>query len=232
AELEGVEGVPARRLAETRQLGASELEPEPALEELVERKGSERAEPQAHEPTGREQALAVERLGDSMPLPDGHEQPDRLRAEPPQRELERSRRGGVEPLGVVERDEERAPLGHDAKHVEHREPDRMAVWRSIPRLGDQEGDLERAPPRRKQRRSGLLEHGAEELRKTGEGKGRLRLDPAAGQDPAEAFLGFVDAGLPEDRLADPRLAREDERPRAALDAGEESSHRRELSVAA
>ena len=59
----------------------------------------------------------------------------------------------------------------------------------------------------------------------------LGLDPAAGQDTATALLCLLDARLPEDRLADPRLAGEDECGRASFDLGDESSDRAELLFA-
>ncbi len=52
------------------------------------------------------------------------------------------------------------------------------------------------------------------------------------QDAAEPLLGFLDTCLPEDRLADPSLAGEDERCRALLDASQKRLDRAELVLAA
>ena len=52
------------------------------------------------------------------------------------------------------------------------------------------------------------------------------------QDAAEPLLGLLDTGLPQDRLADPRLAGEDERGRSTLDTREERLDRAELRFAA
>ena len=89
--------------------------------------------------------------------PERRQHPDRLVAQAAQRQLEHAERGRVEPLRVVERDEHRAALGERAQNVEHGQPDRVRIRRSVARLHDQERDLQRPPPRRKERADHLVE---------------------------------------------------------------------------
>ena len=107
----------------------------------------------------------------------------------------------------------------------------MRIRRHLARLGEQQRDLERPPSRGRERGPCFLEHAAEQIGEPGEGERRLGLDTVAGQHPAETLAGILDARLPEDRLADPRLAGEDERARTILDSREERLDRAELLVA-
>jgi len=76
----------------------------------------------------------------------------------------------------------------------------------------------------------LLEHVAQQLREPRERQRGFRLDTAARQDGGSA-TSLSDACLPQDRLADARLAGEEERGRTLLDASEECLDRAELFLA-
>ena len=51
----------------------------------------------------------------------------------------------VEPLEVVDRDQDGPSLREQAKRVEKCQPDRVRIGRLLSRLGDEEGHLEGAP---------------------------------------------------------------------------------------
>ena len=57
----------------------------------------------------------------------------------------------------------------------------------------------------------LVERRAEQVGESRERERRLRLDAPGGEHLTKAILRLLDTGLPEGRLADPRLAVEDER---------------------
>ncbi len=61
--------------------------------------------------------------------------------------------------------------------------------------------------------------------------GRLGLGPAADKHAADAAAGLAHARVPEDRLADSRLAGEEEGARSFLDPGEERLEQVELVLA-
>ena len=107
----------------------------------------------------------------------------------------------------------------------------MRIRRSLARLDKQKRNLERSPPRRKQRICDLIEDRRKQLRQPGEGQRRLRFDPAARQHVGVTPACLVDARLPENRLADPRLAGEHERGRAPFDVGQKRLDSCEFVVA-
>ena len=73
------------------------------------------------------------------------------------------------------------------QHVQHRKPDRVRIRRRLTRLDEQQRDLERAEPRRRERRPDLVEHVAQQLREPGERERRLGLDTPADQHPVETL---------------------------------------------
>ena len=97
-------------------------------------------------------------------------------------------------------------------------------------LRQQERDRKRAPPWSSKRQRDLIEDRTNDFRQGRERQRRLRLRAPAGENTADAPFGLRDARLPEKRLANPRLTRKDERPRAAPDAIKERTDRRQLLV--
>jgi hypothetical protein len=98
-------------------------------------------------------------------------------------------------------------------------------------LGEEKGNLERAAPWCDQRRSDLVEAAREQLRQRSEGERGLGLDAATGQNARESRSSLLDALLPQDRLADPRLPGEDKRRRRLLSLGQKRLDRVKLLVA-
>ncbi len=78
--------------------------------------------------------------------PHRREQADALVTQAPERDLQHAGRRRVEPLEVVEREDDRLPLGEHAEDVEHGQSDGSRVRSNLPGLCQEERDLERAPP--------------------------------------------------------------------------------------
>ena len=110
AELEREERVARRCLLDAGELRPRQLEPEPLLEQMVERAQAERAE---REPLSRSSGKARSSSNGAATLrrlPQRRQQTDALVAQTAESDLEHAGRGRVEPLDVVERDEDRALL--------------------------------------------------------------------------------------------------------------------------
>jgi hypothetical protein len=107
----------------------------------------------------------------------------------------------------------------------------VRIRRPRTRLGQQERHLDRAAARGRERWPNFLEHVPEQLREPGERERSFRLGPPGDEHASDSLPRLLHAGFPEDRLADPRLAGEDQRGRALLDVAQKRLDRRELSVA-
>ena len=105
-QLQREERVPARPLVDAEQRLAREGPAEPVAQEPMERADAERSHRQPLDALRAERLLESRRLR-SVDEPPGEQQEHAARGEPSQRERERARRGGVEPLDVVDRDEKR-----------------------------------------------------------------------------------------------------------------------------
>ena len=213
AQLERKERVARGRLLHAGELGPCQLEPQPLLEQVPHGGERQRADGQPLEPLVRERALELDRARKVRSQPQSGQEHDRLVSETPERDLERARRRWVEPLDIVEGDEDRRLLGQGTKNVQHRKPDCVRIGRRLAGLHEQQRHLERPPPGRRERRPDLAEHVAEQFRETGERERGLGLDSPAGQHGAEPAASVLDARLPEHGLADSRLSREEKRAR-------------------
>ena len=112
----------------------------------MQRADAERAERQPRQPAFRERALELEHL-DTLSVAHRREHADSLAPQAPQRDLKRGGGRGVEPLQVVDGNQQRAPLLELAQRVEDREPDRVRLRRIVLRLGQEQRDLERSAAR-------------------------------------------------------------------------------------
>src|SRR5919204_2130274 len=72
---------------------------------------------------------------------------DRARVEPPQGEPERTRRRRVEPLDVVDGDQNRSAVAQKLQPIVHGDGKRPAIDGIARRLLPEQRDLKRAPPR-------------------------------------------------------------------------------------
>ena len=137
-ELQRVQRVALRRARDPLQRGPSEREGEAAADHLVQLAGVERAEPQ---PLDLERMVERERVGRRLAVDaDRGDDADRPLPDPAQREGERARRRAVEPLHVIQREDQRRGLGEQRRH---RGADRAAVRRRSARALAQQRDVER-----------------------------------------------------------------------------------------
>jgi hypothetical protein len=198
-QLERVERVAARHLVDAH-------EPRPrdrldrAVEHVAQLVDAERAEVDRLEPPRRDGAGELERVAAACPGRRQHA--DRLRVEAPEREAERPRRAGVEPLEVVDRDDDRAARDELAQRVEGRAPARDRVVLGAERGCVEAGRLEQVGERDEVERHLLL-------------RGPREDDLDARRTAAR------DRVVPELGLADPRLAADGQRTDAVRQRGRE-----------
>ncbi len=95
------------------------------------------------------------------------EKQNRFVEQPSYGELESGRRGRVEPLHVVDRNQQWLGLCERAQAGQNRDANRPRIRRPPPGLGKQERYLERAAPWRRHRRQHLVEHAVEQVAETG-----------------------------------------------------------------
>ena len=178
---------------------------EPVVQEAVQRADAERPDRQPPD------ALLLERLFElrrprAFPEPPREQHEHAVGLDPSQREREHGRRGRVEPLDVVDGDHERPALAQELQHVAHRHGERAVVDDAARPVFEQERLLERAPPRRRQRRKDVCQRALEEIGQPQAGKAALGLGGPRREEQVPALPRVLDAGSPQRRLADPRLA--------------------------
>jgi hypothetical protein len=120
------ERIPAGHLVDAEQCLAGEGSAEPAKQEPVNRADAERPHTQPLDP------FRIERPLESRPPrpvdePSSEQQTHVAARQSSQRERERARRGWVEPLDVVDRDQNRFALAQQVQHVAHRDGQRAGI---------------------------------------------------------------------------------------------------------
>jgi hypothetical protein len=157
------------------------------------------------------------------------EQEDRLLLHPPGDEGKGVLARAVEPVGVVDQHQEPRLGRRLADQLVGREGDVEAVGLEVVALP--EGGFER-PPARVRQPLGVVEHGGQQLVQPGEGEFDLRLDPDRGEHPRAALLGGLPRPGQQRRLADPRIAEDDQRATALAQRREGGVEPGDLVVAA
>ena len=229
-ELERVEGVPARHLLHTKEGRARERSCQVCLEKLVDGAEAQRTDVQPFHPIGTDRPLEVRRLR-TFARATGEQKEDRPFIQPPQRESKCARRGRIEPLAVVDR-ENNWPLG--SENLE-RAPDRDTERARIEVFGillEEECYLECTAPGCRQRRQHALENAFEQVAEAGVGQPPLGFCRPRRQDAEPSCARSLEPGEPERRLPDARLTLEHERQRPFHDTIEKRVYRRELSLPA
>src|SRR5207302_10185618 len=177
------------------------------------------AEAQYREPKpfhGSRPAIERERERERVVLPlrpSCQQEADLGFTEPPEHELERALGVGVEPLDVVDREQQRHCRSEQAQHAENRDRNSAAVGRSLPRLLEEQSGAERAALRLWQLVDHLPDGVTEQIALRGERKLRLALGRACRQDAVTSRLRLTDGLAQQDRLPDPRLPVDHERSR-------------------
>ncbi len=202
------------------------------------------AEPLSHQPVHRPQAERT----DPQPLEAivGHEvdagrlavrddatgekQSHVLRVQPANGERQRVGGRAVEPLDVVDGDDHFALPCEGSERAERRNPRRQRPRRLTLRVLQQQRNLERAAPRRRQQREQVGEHALEQVTEAGVREAALCLRGTGGEHTYATSRRGVDACEPERRLADPRRALDEKRSQTCARRGEELVERGELFV--
>jgi hypothetical protein len=131
---------------------------------------------------------------------------DWLAVEPPERECECGARRGVQPLHVVDRNDDQTGCCDLAQHVEDREGERARLD-ALLTLFEQERDPQRVPPRRNEPTYDVV-HVGKQIAEGCETKARLRLGRPRDEHTVTSAPSLLDRCLPQRRLSDPRLALE------------------------
>ena len=213
-QLERVERVSARGLVQPEQGRPRHPPRQQRVKDLMRRADAERPDRQPLDPIGGECVLDVRAVLSRPARPD---QRDADVVRPAESEAERGRRGRIEPLEVVDGEHE-AFLCERLDRAADRDTERALVDRPPVGVLDEQRHFESAAPRRGQRRQHLVEDPVEKIAEARVGHRPLRLGGARNEYPQAAFACLIDRGPPQRRLADPGLALQRERHRAALPA--------------
>ncbi len=210
ADLEGEQRVSQGGVVDPAKQMVREAEPEPFGEEVS--RGAE-----AH--GADEQVLGVsvgERLlqGRGASWAPRAEERDRLLIDASHGVRQRLLRGSVEPLDVVDREEQRISGRERAQRGQHAERDQVRLRRAR-RIGAVERHVERLALRRRQRRQLFGGDAIEQVDERSEGQPRLRAACPRHESSTAALEPELDAALPKAGLPDARLTLEDQRRRRA-----------------
>jgi hypothetical protein len=138
------------------------------------------------------------------------------------------RRGLVDPLEVIDRDEHRARPRRNTDRLERGGCDCPAIRGPVTRIGPEQRDVERASLRWRELTLYLVHDLPEDIRQHGERHGRIGLgcDPAENREPAPR--GRRHCVAKQRRLPDSGRARDLERRRLRGDRLQKRLNRREL----
>ena len=210
-QLERVEGVAARELVDAQQHGTRQRAAEAHADHAVQRSAAERADA---DPCGRVRAAGrrpgASRAGQARA---GEMRPGAAARWPSRRKAyaSRGRRGGVEPLDVVDRQDEPTRPAQRPQRAEHGCRHRSGIHRGVGGRSAQECHLQGGGLGRRQAVEGLVHHRRQQIAQGGEGQPCLRQRRAGDENP-RVTLGRCGGRLaPQRRLADARLALQHER---------------------
>ena len=171
--------------------------------------------------------------------PAREQKPDRLVTQAPEREGERLRRRRVEPLDVVDGDQQRTLAGDAAQEIEERDADGVRIrWPGgrpgVPGRGilPKEGDAERPGLRAGQPFDRRVVDRLEEVPDGRVGERRFGIGRPGDEGPTAGLGGPIDSRLPERGLAHAGLGLDDEADRPASRAGKPVLDHRELACSA
>ena len=174
------------------------------MEQLVDRADAERPDANTVDPVRLERVLDGGRLL-SLAEPSRPDQQDVRVGQPAQRETQRARRRGIEPLEVVDRDDEPV-LGEQFQSASNRNSQGTWVDRTTGCVLDEECDLERPTAGGRQSGQDVVESAFEQIAQTGVSECALRLGRPRREDAQPPPTRGVYNLAPERRLADPGLA--------------------------
>ncbi len=145
---------------------------QPAPEQTVHRSDRQRLDREPSEPS--EGAIELERRRDRLPTHRGQGS-HRVAVQASQHECEHLRRAGVQPLGVVDRDDDGVILGEHSHRREQRDSEHARVGQHSVRLPEQQRGLERTALHRRQLLQHAVQHRGKQIAECRERDLRLRL---------------------------------------------------------
>ena len=196
------------------------------LEQPVEHVEVERADGETTKPVVAD--LLFERCVGAR-HPPREQEPDCALAEAPGRVLEGLGGRPVEPLDVVDGDQERGGC-KGTEGAEDRRSDGAPLG-GRPRIADEEGGLERLPLTRWQRGENRVQETVEQIGEAGEREAGLGLGGTRDQRPKPAFAGGLHRRMPDGRLPHARIALEDQPGRQPVPGVEKRGDLRQLPLA-
>ena len=206
SDLEREQGIPERRLVDAAQELPCEAQPEPLGQDPPRSAEAERAdlEPSQRPPLERalESSLKTESLGE--------QEADGLALEAAHDEVECVGGRRIEPLDVVDRDQQRLTGSQGAQRVQEAKRDRVGLGRRALRLGPQKGHHQRSQLRSRQANELLRLNPVEQIDQRGKREPRVGAARPRRQHPPAVHPGELEADLPERGLADSRPAHENE----------------------
>jgi len=161
-QLQREERIPSGPLVDAEQGLAREGPAEPVAQEPMKRARAERSQRQPLHILRTQRVLEPRRLR-SVTDPAGEQQGHLVRGEPSQCECERARRGRIEPLDVVDREQERLPLAEELQRITDGHGERALIDGITRCLLHEQRCFECTPPRRRNRRQDIAKDLLEEI---------------------------------------------------------------------
>jgi hypothetical protein len=167
SELEREERIATGRLAEPHEDRPREACLEPLVEKPVESAKRKRADVNGLDAVGQ-RPIEPQRKRSGSDDSFGQEKPDAFGSQAADEETQHVRRGNVEPLHVVHREEKRAELLKHTQGIEKRDGNGAAIRGGSARLLEEESDLERVLLRDRELRQNVADDVSEQVTDRGE----------------------------------------------------------------
>ena len=203
-ELERIERIPARRLVKLDKRRSRKRDTEPLAQQTMSRADTQRAEPQSPQQLVRKRAIEPERSCFFAAAAACDENRGRRRRKPPKRERQHRGRRRIEPLHVINRNQQR-PAAALTEKLEHRERDRPHFRRRPLDLLQQQSRRKRTTLRHRQPPQPLRQHRAQEIGEGSKREGRLGARRTAREDGETLLPRRHHRCVEERRLPDPCL---------------------------
>ena len=200
------------------------------LHDAMQRAGVEWTHIDLHDAVAGQRPSKLAEEDAVVPRTARQEHADALGPKPPSRVGEPTGRGRVEPLGVVDRDDERELVGESAQRVQECETDHVGIRRRAFVVVEDERARERSLLRCRQGRERLFEHAVQEIADAAERERRLAFGRAGREDAETAIARFLETRLPEGGLPYAGVALECDHDRSQGDARHEVAKGRELGL--
>src|ERR1700674_765809 len=162
--------------------------------------------------------------------PLGNQNTHRLGLEAADDELQHPRRGGVEPLRIVDGDQGRARRRQRSQAGEKGECDGSRIERALLATSEQ-SDVEGVTLRGRQGWQYLVQDAGKKIRQRGVGPLRLDLSRTAREHPEPRGYGLLERPCPDGRLADAGLSLQEERAGSVRNGVEKRGDAKEFVAA-